>query len=444
VVGVRPDAWATNAKPILLSIRNGMDTFFEWLAFEKNQGTGEQSGNALERCVRNACRDSRTVSELWSIAVFSDGVFQPMMIAINESDKSKSMISMRSVARTIGHHLRRWSCGNAIDALRIGWLMNGTGAASKVTLSKDATICAAAPYLDDRMLSSLRCVSRATLWTLLKRTNTTTQQLSRLATHVLVTFERFIEEYLPNGALHAPSAAVRAIAAVAPPNNDAVERLFGVYDHFNSKVAVNMTASNKEGRIMSRVNHTIEWWMAQAPETREQVLQVTRTYAAKSKAVIAQRCQRDDELRRLRSRTKQETSQRKSTKRAIKDQRNAALALWTSEAELTRSLQSISGKTARIQSLKQQLSVYKKRHSAKDVRLSKAGKPLTEDELKEQLLTVIAQFGTAAATAQQQQQPTPTPTPTPNDNAPASASASASTTTNGSAQRTTKGRQSSA
>jgi hypothetical protein len=421
VVGVRPDAWATNAKHVLLSIRNGMDTFFEWLAVQKDKDTGnaETSGNALERSVRNACRDPRTVSELWCIAVFSDGVFQPMMIAVNESDTRKSMMSMRSVARSIRHHLRRWSCGNAVDGLPFGWLMSGTGAASKVQLSADVTICGAAAYLDDGTLRALRCVSRHTLWSLFKRANTTTQQLMRLAAHVLVTFEHFIEEYLPDGALHSPSAAVRAVAAVAPPNNDAVERAFGVYDYLNSKVAVNMTQSNKEGRIVSRVNHTVEWWMAQPPETRDRALHAARTYTANAKAVIAERRQRDDELRRARARTMQTTNQRKHTKRAVKTQRNAALALWTSEAELTVAMQSVSGKTARSKALQQQLTAYKQRHNAKDVRLSKAGKPLTDEELKAQLLTVIALYGNFVT----QPQP-PSSTSTSTDAAPAPASAS--------------------
>jgi hypothetical protein len=406
---------------VLLSIRNGMDSFFEWLAVQKDQDSSEQSGNGLERSVRSACRDLRTVSELWCIAVFSDGVFQPMMIAINESDTTKSMMSMRSVGRSIRHHLRRWSCGNCIDYLRFGWLLGGTGAASKVAPSADTMICAAASYLDNRALLELCCVSRGTLWTLLKRANTNTQQLTRLATHALVTFEHFIEEYLPNGALHAPSAAVRAIAAVAPPNNDAVERVFGVYDHLNSKVAVNMTQSHKEGRIVSRVNHTIEWWMAQPQETRDRALRVARTYSVKAKAVIAERRRRDDELRRARARAMQDTNQRKHTKRAVRNERNAALALWTGEAELTRSLQSITGKTARSTALRQQLTAYKQRHKAKDVRLSKDGKALTEDELKSQLLTVIQQYGKLVTPPQPQ--PQPQPTQTADEPAPASASA---------------------
>jgi hypothetical protein len=256
-----------------------------------------------------------------------------------------------------------------------------------------------------------------------------------LAAHVLVTFEHFIEEYLPDGALHFPTAAVRAVAAVAPPNNDAVERVFGVYDHLNSKVAVNMTQSNKEGRIVSRVNHTIEWWMAQPPETRERALRAARTYSAKAKAVIAERRKRDDELRCARARAMQTTNQRKHTKRAIKTQRNAALALWTSEAELTRAMQSISGKTARSKALQQQLTAYKQRHDAKDVRLSKAGKALTEDELKAQLLTVIAQYGTFVPP--QQPQPLQSTTSTPTDAAPALASASGALTRSAKAKRTT-------
>jgi hypothetical protein len=326
--------------------------------------------------------------------------------------------------------------------------MGGTGTASHVQLSADVTICGAASYLDDGTCRALRCVSRRTSWTLLKRANTTTQQLTRLATHVLMTFERFIEEYLPDGALHSPTAAVRAVAAVAPPNNDAVERVFGVYDYLNSKVAVNMTQSNKEGRIVSRVNHTIEWWMAQPPETRARALHAARTYSATAKAVIAERRQRDDELRRARARAIQTTNQRKHTKRAVKTQRNAALALWTCAAELTVAMQSISGKTARSRALQQQLSAYKQRHSVKDVRLSKAGKPLTEDELKAQLLTVMERYGKFVP-PQPPQQPQPQPQPqalpsttsTPTDAAPALASASAATPLRAKAKRTTTARR---
>jgi hypothetical protein len=122
VVGVRPDAWATNAKHVLLSIRNGLDTFFEWLAVQKDQDSKEQSANGLERSVRNACRDPRTVRELWAIAVFSDGLFQPLMVAINEDDR-KCMCDMRSVALWIRHCLVRWSCAQMVDALHFAWLM---------------------------------------------------------------------------------------------------------------------------------------------------------------------------------------------------------------------------------------------------------------------------------------------------------------------------------
>src|SRR6185312_9343677 len=97
----------------------------------------------------------------------------------------------------------------------------------------------------------------------------------------------------------------------APTNNDAVERLFGVYDHLNSKVAVNMTERNKEGRIVSRVNHTIEWWMAQPPDVQERALRTARTYSAKAKAVCSERRLRDDQLRRLRASTQQNTNARK-------------------------------------------------------------------------------------------------------------------------------------
>ena len=53
MVGVRPDAWATNAKHVLWSIRNGLDTFCEWLGVQKDLNGKEQSANGLERCAQS-------------------------------------------------------------------------------------------------------------------------------------------------------------------------------------------------------------------------------------------------------------------------------------------------------------------------------------------------------------------------------------------------------
>jgi hypothetical protein len=392
VVGVRPDARARNAKPILQACQHGLDAFFDWLAVQKDQDNKEKKANGLERSVRNACCDPRTVSELWATAVFSDGLFQPMMMAINESDTHKSMMSLRSVAQCIRHHLRQWSEGRAMAGLLFGWM-------NETTMSAETVICAAASYITDRDQRSLSSVSRGTVWNLRKRSNTTTPELSQLATHVLAKFEHFIEEYLPNGALNQPIATVRAVAAVSPPNNDAVERLFGVYDHFNSKVAVNMMERNKEGRIVSRVNHTVEWWTKQEPETQERALHAARAYALKSKSVWNDRRRRDEELRRLRAAAVQATNAKKHTNRAIRQQRKAEVELWTSSGDLTLALQNITGKTARWQALRAQLSAYKQRHKVSDIRLSVNGTQLTEDELTAKLLTVIEQYGRAAAAA---------------------------------------------
>jgi hypothetical protein len=133
--------------------------------------------------------------------------------------------------------------------------------------------------------------------------------------------------------------------------------------------------------------------MAQPAEAREHALHVARTYSAKAKAVCAERHLRDDQLRFLRAKEQQAMNQRKHANRAVRHERNAAVQLWTNEQELTRSLQSIKGKTARIAALRQQLTAYKHRHNAKDVRLSKEGKQLQEDELKSMLLPVIQRFG---------------------------------------------------
>jgi hypothetical protein len=218
--------------------------------------------------VRNTCRDPRTVSDLWAIAGFSDGLFQPLMMAINDNT-SKSMMEMRGVAVCLRHHLLQWSRGRGIVALVNGWLLGCCDVASRAASPPDVMLCAAAPYVDVATERALSCVSRKVLWNLQKQNNTTPHELSRLATRVLSTFDRFIVEYLPGGVLRKPSAAIAATAALAPTNNDAVELLFGSYDHLNSKVAVNMTEHNKEGRSVSRVNHTIEWLMAQPRDVQE-------------------------------------------------------------------------------------------------------------------------------------------------------------------------------
>ena len=201
VVGVRPDAWATNAKHVLLSIRNGLDTFFEWLALQKDQNGKEQSANGLERSVRKACRDPRTVSDLWAIAVFSDGLFQPLMMAIND-DTCKTMLHMRSVALAVRLQFMEWEHERGLDTLRFGLLL---GDAPRV----DDVICAGASYLERATLLELACVSRQTLWNMQKRVNTNTKELSRLAAHTHLTFQRFVVEYLPGGALHTPSSCHR-------------------------------------------------------------------------------------------------------------------------------------------------------------------------------------------------------------------------------------------
>jgi hypothetical protein len=102
-------------------------------------------------------------------------------------------------------------------------------------------------------------------------------------------------------------------------------------------------------------------------------------------------------------------------------------------------MQSISGKTARSKALQQQLTAYKQRHSAKDVRLSKAGTPLPEDELKAQLLTVMERYGKFVPP--QQPQPLPSTTSTPTDAAPALASAAAATPLRAKAKHTTTARR---
>ncbi len=389
VVGVRPDAWARNAKPILLARQHGLDAFFDWLAVQKDQDNGEKKANRLESSVRNACRDERTVNELWAIAAFSDGLFQPMMMAINE-DASKNMLQMCAVAFNLRYQVREWSQGRSLDCLQFGLLPSAAP-------PLEVVICAAATYLDPHTLVELACVSRHTLWNVQKRRHTNTKELSHLAGRVLPVLEHFIEEYLPNGALYKPSAAAAATAAVAPTNNDAVERLFGVYDYFNSKVAVNMTEPNKEGRIVSRVNHTVEWWMDQSADIQTRALNAARGYAVKTKGVWAERRQRDAQLRRTRADLLQAINQRKHTNRAKRQQRFDELKLWTSKDELTRALQSIRGKTARFHALRSQLMAYKKCRGVKHVRLSAGGRQLEEEELRTQLLTVMENHGRSSA-----------------------------------------------
>src|SRR3954471_1007292 len=120
VVGVRPEAWAKMAKVLLHAAEQMLekDGFFEWYSRHKQSSGGENNErlNRLERSVKAGLACPHTRKQLWLIAVLSDGLFQPLMIAINE-DPTKNMLSMSPVAERLHASLKQWAAGENLPAL---------------------------------------------------------------------------------------------------------------------------------------------------------------------------------------------------------------------------------------------------------------------------------------------------------------------------------------
>lgn len=114
-VGVRDDAWATNARPLLLAIEGGIEQFFD------SRGKSE---NRLISAVREQLQSPGVRAQLWLIATISEGLLQPLRFAINKNEGSKSMYSMIETFTLFESRISAWSDGKQIDELFSASLWN--------------------------------------------------------------------------------------------------------------------------------------------------------------------------------------------------------------------------------------------------------------------------------------------------------------------------------
>jgi hypothetical protein len=408
LVGTRPDAGATNARRVLETMANGLDLFWTWL--QQSKSSDEAADNKLVSSVKAGLADASIVAGAWLIAVLSDGLFQPLMYAINERDYDKDMLSMRPIAMRLLQYLSDWSAGRGFAALFSGWLV-GAGLGDRIseyTSHWHDALCSAYDWLDDADRAALACACRRTAWAIGKRRCTDRTRLRELAERMRDTFVRFTAEYAPGGALHPPAkdessaeakeqwAQAAKVAETSPNNDDQCERSFGKVKHIQNRVASNMLPHHKEARVLVSQNETIEWLCALPPEQFASVMSVARTYRSKMDMKRKQRAERDEQQLRA-STTKQiEQNNKRRTKRAARQTAMAAVVLWTSETEMRKAVQSRSSETARKATLRQQLTALRHRLPNRTITLSANGKPLTSAQLQELWLSVYQKHGAAA------------------------------------------------
>jgi hypothetical protein len=407
LVGTRPDAGATNARRVLETKANGLDQFWTWL--QQSKSSDEAADNKLVSSVKSGLSNASIVAGAWMIAVLSDGLFQPLMYAINERDYDKDMLSMRPIAMRLLQYLSDWSAGQGFAALFSGWLV-GAGVGDQIseyTPHWHDAVCSAYDWLDDADRAALACACRRTAWAMGKRRRTDLTRLRELAERLRDTFVRFTAEYAPGGALHPPakdaSAVAKAqwtqttkVANTCPNNDDPCERNVGKAKHIQTRVASNMLPHHKEARVLVSQNETIEWLCALPPEQFASVMSVARTYRSKMDMTRKQRAERDEQQLRASTKKQIEQNSKRRTKRTARQTAMAAVVLWTSETDMRTAVQSRSSETARKATVRQQLTALRHRLPDKTITLSAKGKPLTSAQLQELWLSVHQKHGAAA------------------------------------------------
>jgi hypothetical protein len=407
LVGTRPDAGATNARRMLETKANGLDQFWTWL--QQSKSSDEAADNKLVSSVKAGLANASVVAGAWLIAVLSDGLFQPLMYAINERDYDKDMLSMCPIVMRLLQYLSNWAAGQGFAALFSGWLV-GAGIGDQIseyTPHWHDALCSAYDWLDDADRAALACACRRTAWAMGKRRRSDLTRLRELAEQLRDTFVRFTAEYAPGGALHPPAKGASAeakaqwsqtakVAETCPNNDDPCERNVGKAKHIQTRVASNMLPHHKEARVLVSQNETIEWLCALPPEQFASVMSVARTYRSKMDVTRKQRAERDEQQLRASTKKQIEQNNKRRTKRAARQTAMAAVVLWTSETELRTAVQAETSETARKATLRQQLTALRHRLHDKTITLSAKGKPLTSAQLQELWLSVHHKHGAAA------------------------------------------------
>lgn len=401
-VGVRPDAWMRNAKPLLHTAANRLSEFWEWRALQRDKHDGSED-SALIKKVKAGFTNPRIVAELWLIAILSDGYAQPLMYAINEDEPNKNMLWMAPVVSRTRSYLREWAFGVNIPSLLFGWLVGHLGVPSAYIPSISDVICGAVDLLPADTQIELACVSRQTHWNMHKWYHSSVAGLSCLCGALLSSFDRFVGEYLPGGVLHKPSDAVASIARACPPTNDHNERNLSMLNTRNA-VAVNTLTIHKEARILASQNKSIEWLLSLPHAQRTKVLSAARQYAIEIRRTLPQRWKRDDDLKRQRAEDAAKRNDARRANRAAARKRNNETALWSSAAAMEAALASITSASKKEALIKSQLRAIKQRFSVHKSKIyfSQKGRDLTITELKQMLMAVIEQYvapSSAAASA---------------------------------------------
>ena len=203
---------------------------------------------------------------------------------------------------------------------------------------------------------------------------------------------RLVEDHLPGGVHHDPSAQRIVETLSVSKSNVVSERDFAKLDWL-LREKPNSTTLSLEAMILFSSNKTIKWLNVKSAKEIEHLMQIARKKAPEFKKLFKQRRKNILEGRINALREKQhalETTRRRGLKRKEKLTKNIVhYGLWQTKEDIVRGLAKQRSNSAKLNTLKAQLNFRKlvlkqKSYLDKDL-FSKNGKQYSADKLVENL-----------------------------------------------------------
>lgn len=332
MVGVRANARCTNACALIKMVDHGIEEFFQF-----RRAAADSADNKLVAAVRADLKNPLILRQLWLVETLSHGLLQPLSHAINKSETTKSMYSMRDAFALFEGRFAVWCDGKELDELRTGALWRA----------------AAVSGVPESGSTGQRTESKA--WVERRRANVPDSVLQRAVQKLRPVWERFTAEYRSGGVLHGEvSETVKRIASIVPPSNDTVERTFGMVDRLLHS-GVTQTTANVEARVMAAQNHTIDWLLKLPEAEAARVMRAARDLSIKQSAATKEYEEECGHASDQRKRTLAATGMARAEKRKQKVQESLEIELWVSR-DVRNRVKALSSKTKKLGALRQQRS----------------------------------------------------------------------------------------
>ena len=226
----------------------------------------------------------------------------------------------------------------------------------------------------------------------------TTQELLQLLCGSFASFTaRLLAEHLPGGTFNTPTPELMSEASSVRSTNAVSERDFAQLDRL-LREKPNASTIALEGMIAFANNHTADWLKVKSIEESGKILASARKSAQEMRHLY--KC-RQEEIQKYRlqelERKEKEIAEKKEKEVRKKEELTQAISkyggLWTSTADVERTVLSIKTISEQRAALRAQLLfrkfVLQQSASAEKFSLSKAGKQLSIQQLSENLLFLL-------------------------------------------------------